>query len=138
MSMWLYQIDAQNWSPQRYRLEIWEGERWAWPVGQKRLADRTPEPGDIVVFYNTQSGGTDWGFYGWAVILEWFDDGTQLYFRPVVPSDLVKMHPWRDKRAREIADKIRGRVKQGTFWYVPEELEFALRQGLVAWAQGTS
>ena len=26
MSMWLYQIDAQNWSPQRYRLGILMGD----------------------------------------------------------------------------------------------------------------
>ena len=70
MSMWLYQIDAQNWSPQRYRVEIWEGERWAWPVGQKRLSGHEPQTGDIVVFYNTPSGGTDYGFYGWAIILD--------------------------------------------------------------------
>ena len=68
MSMWLYQIDAQNWSPQRYRLEIWEGERWAWPVGRKVLQGKEPQPGDIVVFYNTPSGGKDHGFYGWSVV----------------------------------------------------------------------
>jgi hypothetical protein len=133
MSMWLYQIDAQNWSPQRYRLEIWEGERWAWPVGQKRLSGQEPIPGDIVVFYNTPSGGTDFGFYGWAIILEWFENGSELYFRPVAPSDLLKMHPWRDQPARDIADAIRGKVKQGTFWYVPEELEFAVRDGIFRW-----
>ena len=137
MSMWLYQIDAKTWSPQRYRLEIWEGERWSWPVRKKTLHDHEPEPGDIVAFYNTPSGGTDYGFYGWAIILEWYA-GDLLYFRPVAPSDFLKMHPWRDEAAKNLANRIRGKVKQGTFWYVPEELEFALREGVASWLGAAS
>ena len=137
MSMWLYQIDAQNWSPQRYRLEIWEGERWAWPVGRKVLQGKEPQPGDIVVFYNTPSGGKDHGFYGWSVILEWYGGGTEMYFRPVAPSDLLKMHPWRDDAAQDLANRIRGKVKQGTFWYVSEELEFQVRDGIFRWVGAT-
>lgn len=136
MSMWLYQTDAKNWSPQRYRLEIWEGERWSWRVGQKKLQDHEPEPGDVVLFYNTPSGGSDHGFYGWAIILEWYAGGERLYFRPVAPSDFLKMHPWRDQTAKDLAGQIRGKVKQGTFWYVPEELEFAVRDGVARWVGG--
>jgi hypothetical protein len=137
MSMWLYQIDAQNWSPQRYRLEIWEGERWAWPVGRKVLHGIEPVPGDIVVFFNTRSGGSDYGFYGWAVILEWYGGGSEMYFRPVAPSDLLKMHPWRDDAAQDLANRIRGKVKQGTFWYVQEDLEFLVRDGIFSWIGAT-
>jgi len=138
MSLWLYQIDPKNWSPQRYRLEIWEGERWSWPVGRKALRGHEPEPGDIVVFYNTPSyntpsGGSDYRFYGWAIILEWHGGSNSLYFRPVAPSDLLKMHSWRDQTAKDLADEIPGKVKRGAFWYVPEELEFAIRGGVARW-----
>jgi hypothetical protein len=28
MGTWMYQINPKYWPPERYRLEIWEGERW--------------------------------------------------------------------------------------------------------------
>lgn len=133
MSTWMYQINPQNWSPQRYRLEIWEGEKWAWEVGHKNMKGHTPEPGDVVVFFNTAAGGKDAGFMGWAVILEWFENGTEMYFRPVAPSDQLKMHPWSDQQAITIANEIRGKVKQGTLWYVEDELALRLRQGIFRW-----
>jgi len=34
MSTWFYQLNQQLWSPERYRLEIWENERWSWGVGE--------------------------------------------------------------------------------------------------------
>jgi hypothetical protein len=46
----LYQLNANNWSPERYRLEIWEGERWNWSVGNISGKGQHPDPGDIVVF----------------------------------------------------------------------------------------
>ena len=56
MASWLYQLDSTNWSPERYRLEIWEGERWAWPVGRKTVKGQdTPKPGDVVVFFHAPS-----------------------------------------------------------------------------------
>lgn len=33
MATWLYQINQKEWPPERYRVEIWEGERWRWPFG---------------------------------------------------------------------------------------------------------
>jgi hypothetical protein len=37
--------------------------------------------------------------------------------------------------AKKIADQIRGKVKQGTFWYIPENIEFTLRDGVFRWLQ---
>lgn len=137
VSTWIYQINPQLWPPQRYRLEIWEGERWAWQVGRKVTGGHKPEPGDIVAFFHTPGrGGGDPGFYGWAIILEWFRDGEEVYFRPVAPSDHLKMDPWWSLEARALADEIRGKVKQGTMWYVPDTLAKRLREGIVKWLGG--
>jgi hypothetical protein len=47
------------------------------------------------------------------------------------------MHPWRDDAAQDLANRIRGKVKQGTFWYVSEELEFQVRDGIFRWVGAT-
>ncbi len=117
MATWLYQLNANNWSAERYRLEIWEGERWNWSVGTISGKGQHPEEGDIVVFFYAPSKSTDPGFYGWAVVLGWVDQVPELHFRPVAPSDHLKMHPWWDGKdgwASQLADAIRGKMKQGT------------------------
>lgn len=136
MAAWIYQIDPKTWSPERYRLEIWERERWSWGVGRKtRFGHSPPVPGDIVSFFYAKSGGDDPGFYGWAVITEWYEGqgGTEMYFRPVAPSDSLKMDPWWDADARKLADDIRGSVKQGTLWFVSPADAARLRAGIHGW-----
>src|SRR5262249_50371889 len=119
MSTWLYQISPQIWDPGRYRLEIWEGERWAWSVGARAGSGTDPQPGDTVVFFCSPTGGNDPGFYGWAVVLDWHQpNDTPLYFRPVAPSDHLKMDPWWDHEAKALADEIRGKVKRRTLWLI--------------------
>lgn len=135
MSMWLYQLSAKQWSPERYRMEIWEGEKWNWPVGGKATPPaQTPKAGDTIVFFYAPTGGKEPGFYGWAVILEWFPDSSSpLYFRPVSPSDYLKMRPWWDKKAEQLAAEIRGAVKQGTLWKIPIPLAEKVKDGIAAW-----
>ena len=140
MSTWLYQINQKMWSPERYRIEIWEGEKWVWTVGSRSSAGKSPDAGDTVVFFYAPSSGKDSGFYGWAVVLEWLEENHSLYFRPVAPSDHLKMHPWWDNRASALADEIRGRMKQKTMWLIPAELVPAIRFGITSWlsADGSS
>jgi hypothetical protein len=137
MSAWLYQISAKAWSPERYRVEIWEGHEWVWDVGHKVAKGRTPTVGDTVVFFYAPTGGSDPGFYGWAIILEWIEDGGYLRFRAAAPSDHLKMHPWWDDKASRLADEIRGKVKQGTLWLVSEDHQRQLRAGIAVWLAGT-
>lgn len=137
MSMWMYQLNQTNWPPNRYRLEIWEGERWVWPVGQRLSGGELPKPGDTVVFFYAPSGGGDPGFYGWAIVLEWLDDISRVYFRAAAPSDYLKMNPWWDDEARAVAEEIRGRMKQRTLWLVSDDLVGRLRRGLQSWVFGT-
>lgn len=131
MSMWFYQMDQRQWLPSSYRLDIWENERWTWPVGRK-VSTASPEPGDRVVFFYAPSGGIEPGFYGWAIVLDWHEGERGMYFRPVSPSDHLKMDPWWDTNAKQIADKVRGRVKQGTLWEVPDELASLIAAGITS------
>jgi hypothetical protein len=134
MTTWLYQMSEKYWSPERYRFEIWEGEKWAWPVGKKALGENVPQAGDTVAFFFAHYGGSDPGFYGWAVVLDWYaNSDTPLMFRPAAPSDHLKMHPWWNDEASQLADAIRGKMKQRTLWVVSDDLVDRLRQGVTAW-----
>ena len=46
MTTWLYQMSPKYWSPERYRFEIWESEKWAWSVGSKAMGENVPQAGD--------------------------------------------------------------------------------------------
>lgn len=138
MATWLYQIDSKSWPQERYRIEIWEGERWHWPVGQKSTQGHEPEAGDVIVFYYAKSGNTDPGFFGWAIILEWLPEDSSVYFRAVAPSDHLKMDPWWDAGAESLANDIRGAMKQRTLWFVDHELAVRLRAGVKNWMVGRS
>jgi hypothetical protein len=137
MAMWFYQMNQSQWSPNSYRLDIWENERWSWPVG-KKASTNSPTSGDRIVFFYAKSGGIEPGFYGWAIILDLHDDGRGLYFRPVSPSDHLKMDPWWDDAAEKIADEIRGKVKQGTLWRVSDDMASAISAGISAWVARSS
>ena len=133
MSTWLNQLSPNNWSPERYRLDIWEGERVNWEVGGRSGEGQLPKPGDIVVFFYAKSNGTDPGFYGWGIVNEWYEPQQLIYFRPTAPSDYLKMHPWWDDTAKQLSDKIRGKMKHRTLWLVPEEFVPEIRHGISEW-----
>ena len=137
MAMWLYQMDQRRWPPNSYRVDIWQDERWSWPVGRK-ASSGAPVAGDRIVFFYAPSGGIEPGFYGWGVVLDWHSDERGLYFRPVAPSDHLKMHPWWDAGAKDVADAIRGKVKQGTLWQVPDALAGTIATGITAWVSNRS
>lgn len=132
MATWFYQINQEWWSLERYRLEIWENHTWAWPV-RKITGRERPEAGDTVCFYYSKSGGGDPGFYAWAVVTEFYEEANEMYFRPVAPSDHLKMNPWWSSDAERLANDIRGAVKQGTMWSVTDEARMRLRTGIQRW-----
>jgi hypothetical protein len=136
--MWLYQLSTEETSVNNYRLDVWENERWEWPVGQIRGAKdgEAPEAGDIVAFFYTKNAGQDkMGFYGWAVVLHFGEYKKRSFvgFRPVYPSDYLKMDPWGEPNAINLADKIRGSWKQSTLFLVAPELERLLKEGIRRW-----
>ena len=137
MSAWLYQMSLEQWPPSSYRLDVWENERWSWPVGKVQSKGR-PAPGDRLFFFYAPSGGTEPGFYGWAIVLEWpaGDDDTRVRFRPASPSDHLKMCPWWDDEVKSIVNRVRGRVKQGTVWRIDDATAQAIGRGIGRWLFG--
>lgn len=139
MSYWFYQLNQQRWEPERFRIEVWENERWSWTVGRAVFGGEEPIAGDSVAFFYAPAGGNDPGFFGWAVVLEWHrdhDDNRTIYFRPVSPTNHLKMHPWWNEEARAIADEVRGSVAQGNLWRVSDDLWKRIREGVTTWVSG--
>jgi hypothetical protein len=138
MSYWFYQIHQVKWEPERFRIEIWENERWSWSVPTKRGGEE-PKPGDSVTFFYAKTQGSDPGFYGWAVVLEYHkahDENETLYFRPVSPTNHLKTHPWWNEEAESLANEVRGAMMQGTLWPVSDEQWRRIRQGITTWVSG--
>ncbi len=138
MSYWFYQINQGKWEPERFRIEIWENERWSWTVG-KQAGEGEPKPGDSVAFFYAEAEGFDPGFYGWAVVLEYheaYDGNKTLYFRPVAPTDHLKMDPWWDDEAKALAKEVREPVYMGTLWPAYEEHGRRIRSGITKWVGG--
>lgn len=132
-------MNQQDWAPQNYRLDIWENERWCWPVGRAVGIKNPPVPGDKVVLFYAQIGGIEPGIYGWAIVLQWVEgDSRQLYFRPVAPSDQLKMYPWWDSEAKKIVDEIRGPVKKGNVWPISDDVMSRIGKGIATWLSATS
>ncbi len=136
MTTWLYQINQKLWPPERLRLELWEGEKWSWPVGSVRASER-PQAGDTVVFFCAKTQGSDPGFYGWAVVTEYYEPAEELYFTPSAPTNLLKMTPWWDAEAERLAKRIRGKMMQATLWQVEQDLRDELRRGIRQWLSGS-
>ncbi len=139
MTMWFYQLSQSFWPPESYRLDIWENERWSWPVGNKISSGESPKPGDTVAFFYAPTGCKEPGFYGWAVVLGWEDgegkEKDRIYFRPVAPSNRLKMHPWGDKKALDLADSVRGKMTKATLWLITDDqLKAAISAGILSWS----
>jgi hypothetical protein len=134
--MWLYQLNGDEWPPERFRYEIWEGQRWRWPIRQQR-GGKTLAVGDTVVFFYAPSVSDEPGFFGWAIVMEYLADENLIYFMPTAPTDFLKMCPWWDnKEAEALANKIRGTVKRGTMWKVPKHLTGDVSNGIRRWFGG--
>lgn len=134
MSTWLFQLSPKVWSPEEYRQEVWQGQTCNWPLRRRPSAANSPALGDTLLLFYSATGGKDPGFYGWAVVLQWVPQSpTPLCFRPAPPSDYMKMHPWWDEEAAELANAIRQPVKVGTLWRVPDALVARIREGVRRW-----
>lgn len=129
MSTWLYQLNAQDWSPETFRYEIWEGKPWHWGYGRKQ-DKAVPATGDTIVFFYAPSGCADPGFYGWAVLDRHHPKEPLLYFTPATPTNHLKMDPWWDEDAKQLVDAIRGKMTQATLFRIEDEHLQILRPAL--------
>ena len=134
MSTWLYQLNAQDWSPETFRYEIWEGKPWRWGYGTKRGAAEL-EAGDTLIFFYAPTKCSDPGFYGWAVLERHREEDSLLYFTPTAPTNRLKLDPcWDEGTTKKLVDKIRGRMTQATLFLIEptelRQLRAALRRHL--------
>lgn len=132
MSVWLYQMNQEYYSPSRYRLDIWEGRKWHWEYGNK-YGDTEPTAGDRIIFYYTPRKGDDPGIYGWAVIISAYTEEKQIYFIPIDPSDKLKMYPWYGSDINKIRP-----VNQGNLFLINDDVKLKLVRGIIRWANQTN
>lgn len=122
MTVWLYQMTLDHYSPAKYRAEVIEGKLIDYfesgKISSKSKA--TPQPLDLVFFFFTPSGklNPDPGIYGWGVISGHIGNPKKISFTPTAPSDVLKLHPLWNPAVKASVDRIRGPVKQGTMWEV--------------------
>ena len=94
MAARLYQMTADNYSPEEFRSEIWEGGLIKWPSGKiSSKAGQEIAPVDIVILVYVRSGAQEPGIFGWGIILGFQKDKGHIVFRPVYPSDFLKIYP---------------------------------------------
>jgi hypothetical protein len=140
MATWLHQLTQRRWSPSKYRLDIWEGECTDWDdIGEVTGSPSHPEPqpGDTVLLVYAPYKCESPGFYGWAVVLKWTASPTKkkkrLYFRPVAPSDQLKMRPWGNAQAMNLFNKVRGKPGRDTLYFVDDKLARKIASGIASW-----
>jgi hypothetical protein len=146
MAMYFFQLSENEYPIASYRLHVWETERWRFFARRMIRVEKSPEPGDTVVFFYAPSRADeaiDSGFVGWAVVLQWIPspeprEERELCFRAASPSDFLKMHPWNDTAAIDIANQVRGPMKEATLWPIEESVARKLTRGIATWVAGRS
>jgi hypothetical protein len=79
--------------------------------------------------------------YGWGVVIRWPEElNRRCYFRPVSPSDQLKLFPWCTEEAWRIADLVRGPGKDDTISTIAQvstHLATAICARITAWVTGS-
>ena len=133
MTVWLYQMSAENYSIEDYREEIWEKEIVKWSTRNVRtLLDTKISPGDTVIFVFARTGAQEPGIYGWGIVTSYREEG-YISFRPTFPSDYLKMNPIWDDELSNLLDVIRGPVKVGTMWEIENDIAVKLKKKVHDW-----
>jgi hypothetical protein len=138
MATWLYQLTQGNFEPEEYRVEVWENAVATWPAGRiSRLTQdgEPPAPGDKLLFFYARSGGAQWGFCGWAVVMNWreLEKLNLIDFRAAAPSDQLKMHPWSGDDVTRIVKKVRKGMAQGTLFAIDDDVASEIAGGMLNW-----
>ena len=135
MANWLYQMSKDYFSHERYRSEVWEGIQVTnWTIGESKHKPSKVEPGEIVILFFAKTGAEEPGIYGWGIIT--FFDKEVINFRPVAPSDYLKMNPLWDTETSNIVDKIRRGMPQGTMYEVDSPALAKIRGNIAKHAYG--
>ena len=139
MTLWLYQMNATKWPLERYRAEVWEGSvTQNWTLGESPRKPKDISAGDLIILFFVKAGTRDSGIYGWAIVTFFDKELEQIHFRPVPPSDYLKMNPVPEEEVNGIIRKIRGRFAQMAMFKVNDEEFQELRQKIAEHVYGVS
>jgi len=137
MGEWLYQMSEDFYTPEEYREQIWEEELVHWPTG-KIVGDEIPGAGDTMALWYTKTGARHPGICGWGVILRCLPEEEDLLWRPVFPSDYLKMDPIYNEEVSRLVDVIRGGMPRATMWLIRPEHADRLRGAIRSWLGGSA
>ena len=120
MNAWLYQMALRKeWSPEDYRVEVWEGQEVTWPSGKLTGAEGDKViPGDVIFLFFAQTHNVSPGIYGVGIITRYSPGRGEITFRVCPPSDHLKTDPlWDDnvKQAIPIFEVVLHRGRCGEF-----------------------
>jgi len=138
MACWIYQMNAKEvYSHERYRTEVWEGNLVTnWSIGEAKGRPKKVTPGDMIILFYVKSYATDRpGIYGWGIITLF--DGEVIDFRPVEPSDYLKMNPLFNDEVDKIIVESRG-FPEMTMWKVDKEQLEGLRKKIAEHVYGVT
>lgn len=129
MNSWLYQMSTQHWPEENYRTDVWEGEPVTFSVGRVNGAarDERPAHGDRIFCWYAETVSRAPGLCGWGVVLSLRERReVMLVWRPVFPSDLLKLRPLIDREVTSLVEVIRHGMPRGTLWLMPHSAAEAL------------
>ena len=141
--MWLYQLSHDIYPLEQYRLDVWQDQVLEWPTGRVMTTDGArPTPGDSVVLWYAKKHAEEPGIVGWGIVLDFrppsaLNDEDTLAWRPVFPSDALKMHPLYSADLQEVVERIRGPMPQGTMWQVEQPEAHTLALAIRSWCNPT-
>ena len=134
MTMWLYQVNPEFWSVEDYRYDSWEGEVNEWMHGNIN-GDEYPQRGDTLLVWFDKGAAEEPGLHGWGVVMDLDLLEKSILFRPVFPSDLMKMAPMTEKKIFEIIEGTKGEFPVGTMWPLSLEDEKTIREMVYDWIE---
>lgn len=133
MACWLYQMNAEQYSHERYRTEVWEGTvTQNWTLGKSTHRPKNVMPGGILILFYAKTVAIEPGIYGWGIITFFDKEAEEMHFRPTSPSDYLKMNPLWDDEINNIINQIRGGMPEGTIWKVDNGTLEQLRRKIAA------
>ena len=139
MACWLYQMNAQKYSQERYRNEVWEGSLVTnWGIGGSTHRPKEMIPGDMIILFYAKVSKIEFGIFGWGIITFFDQEAEDLNFRPASPSDYLKMYPLWDDEISKIIDQVRGGFPEGTVWKIDKTMLEQIRQKIAKHTYGTT
>ncbi len=121
MGIWLYQMNADEWSPLKFRKSVCEGNILDWSVGKVyRHRHKQIAPGDKVILFFCESKNDEPGIYGFGEIKRFglVKSLRRIQIAVKPPTYTMMASPIWDEEVRSVIIAIRGNPPRGTMWSV--------------------